>query len=812
MSAQIEWPTPFHFEYGETTTHVVKNSACQITLVDGTQVTGKLRRFLPNEGIVEIKSEQMDAVSSIDMDTISGLSLLDPLYLKKQQDLDLEAHGEETFEPPAQQKFSVSFKDGKKLEGQTAGFVNETSGIYLFPVDKSSAVMRCFIPAASIDRLTIGKLIGQMLIDEEAVTREQVEAALERQNQLRSRRIGDYLTGEQFITAEQLPKALERQHGSFELKLGEALIQEKLISQAHLDEALGKQQSDRQKTLGEILVSMGIIERATIRRTLAKKLGIPFVNMQKFSTDHDVIKLVPDKLIDKYTLLPLFQTDKTMVVAMEDPMQSAPLEELRFLLNLNVEPVMALKEDLLDAIDLYHKSQSNLEAMHDLAASLTVVTKGDETTDDATAGSDNALVKLINLMIVDACNQGASDIHVESAPGKLPTRVRFRKDGVMVKYFNFPPQFKKSLVSRLKIMAQLDISEKRKSQDGTIEFRQGGNQHKIEIRVVTIPTAHGLEDIVMRVVTAAKPIPLKQLGLAPDYLETIKKLATSPYGLFLISGPTGSGKTTTLHSVLDQINTDDLKIWTVEDPIEITQEGLRQVQVNNKVGWTFAAAMRSFLRADPDVIMVGEMRDAETSKMVIEASLTGHLVFSTLHTNSAPECMVRLLDLGMDPFNFSDALLGVLAQRLVRRFCDKCKKAHRATKEEIFVLAEEYCSGTSLDPETIYQHWQETYLNGRNTFTLYTKTGCQECDGNGYTGRLGLHELLVATPKMKKLIQHHATVEEMQNLAITQGMRTIKQDGIEKVLQGHTDMHQVRSACAQQFAEGITALPVDEAS
>jgi type II secretory ATPase GspE/PulE/Tfp pilus assembly ATPase PilB-like protein len=297
----------------------------------------------------------------------------------------------------------------------------------------------------------------------------------------------------------------------------------------------------------------------------------------------------------------------------------------------------------------------------------------------------NTLVKFVNMMILDAFRQGASDIHVETAPGNRPSRVRFRKDGIMVKQFEFPSQFKKTLVSRIKIMAQLDISERRKPQDGKIEFRHAA-LGKIELRVVTIPTANGMEDIVMRVLATSKPIPLDQLGLAEDYLEAVKILATKSFGLFLICGPTGSGKTTTLHSVLGHINTDDRKIWTAEDPIEITQEGLRQVQINSKIGWTFAAAMRSFLRADPDVIMVGEMRDAETCKMGIEASLTGHLVLSTLHTNSAQESMVCLLDLGMDPFNFADALLGVLSQRRVRRLCNKCKKSYSPSDVEMRVL------------------------------------------------------------------------------------------------------------------------------
>jgi type II secretory ATPase GspE/PulE/Tfp pilus assembly ATPase PilB-like protein len=299
----------------------------------------------------------------------------------------------------------------------------------------------------------------------------------------------------------------------------------------------------------------------------------------------------------------------------------------------------------------------------------------------------------------------------------------------------------------------------------------------------------------MRVLAGAKPIPLATIGLPVDVLERIKALAVKPYGLFLICGPTGSGKTTTLHSVLGFINSPDRKIWTAEDPIEITQEGLRQVQVNSNIGWTFAAAMRSFLRADPDVIMVGEIRDAETAKIAIQASLTGHMVFSTLHTNSAAESMVRLLDLGMDPFNFSDALVGILAQRLTRRYCYSCKEAYTATSEEIQGLAEEYCLGMPFNPDDIVRQWKKTYRNAAGEFSLYLPKGCRECGGTGYKGRVGLYEFLEATAPIKKLLQHQGTVEALQAEAVSHGLRTLKQSGIELVLQGQTNILQIRSVC-----------------
>ncbi len=318
---------------------------------------------------------------------------------------------------------------------------------------------------------------------------------------------------------------------------------------------------------------------------------------------------------------------------------------------------------------------------------------------------------------------------------------------------------------------------------------------KVELRVTTVPTKDGLEDIVMRVLAAATPVPIEQVGFDAQTLATMKRLISKPQGLILVCGPTGSGKTTTLHSLLGFLNTSESKIWTAEDPIEITQPGLRQVQVNAKIGWTFAAAMRSFLRADPDVVMVGEMRDAETTKMGIEASLTGHLVLSTLHTNSAPECIVRLLDLGMDPFNFADALLGILAQRLARRLCPACKEAYTPTPANLDELLREYCLETSLDTAKVMNGWRERFAGKDGKITLYRARGCERCNRTGYRGRLGLYELLVGDPAVKRAVQSRAPVTDVKNVAVAAGMRTLMQDGIDKVLQGLTDMHQVRAVC-----------------
>ena len=588
----------------------------------------------------------------------------------------------------------------------------------------------------------------------------------------------------------------------------DALVANAVLSTEEMELAL---RSARRKGLDieTVLLDEFQVKPAAIGAALSSFFGVPY---EPYKQDRikamDLLRNLKRDFLESSAWAPLEDTKEGLLVVTNDPER---VKASRIVSNIfpkaRILYRVCTNREFTATLDQFFGSEMvDTSSIGDLLSGMDGEDDeiGASGNDEASLAADNELVKLVNKIIVDAYHQGASDIHIEPYPGKGKTEIRFRKDGALQPYISVPASYRNAIVARLKIMCDLDISEKRKPQDGKIKFKKFGPLD-IELRVATIPSQGSVEDIVMRILAAGEPIPLDKLGLSARNLKTLKDTVSKPYGLFFCCGPTGSGKTTTLHSVLGHLNTPDTKIWTAEDPVEITQKGLRQVQMNPKAGLNFATAMRAFLRADPDIIMVGEMRDKETTAIGIEASLTGHLVFATLHTNSAPESIIRLLDMGMDPFNFADALLGVLAQRLARRLCGKCKQPHAATQEEIKLLLEEYCQelkhtdSWKKDPkaayEGIYREWAKSFADDKGQFTLYAPVGCDTCGGTGYKGRAGLHELLVGSDTVKKLIQEHARVAEVLAVALNEGMRTLKQDGIEKVLHGVTDMHQVRAVC-----------------
>ncbi len=594
------------------------------------------------------------------------------------------------------------------------------------------------------------------------------------------------------------------------------LVEDAVISAAEFELAT---RTARRKGIDieDVLIDEFQVSLPSLGKALSNFFSVPY---EPYKSDRikpsELLKNLKREYVESSFWVPIDDTPEGLVILTTDPER---ILASRVVNNIFPKSRLAYRvcpqREFKATLDLFYGTsgdagsgaETDLGSMDDMLSALgggEDEELGGVSQEEVSAAADNELVKLVNKIIVDAYKMGASDIHIEPMPGKGKTGIRLRKDGSLMNYIEIPSTYRNALVTRIKIMCDLDISEKRKPQDGKIKFKKYGPLD-IELRVATLPSSGGVEDVVMRILASGEPIPIENMGFSVRNLELVKKTVSKPYGLFFVCGPTGSGKTTTLHSILKYINTPDTKIWTAEDPVEITQKGLRQVQINKKAGLDFATIMRAFLRADPDVIMVGEMRDKETVSIGIEASLTGHLVFATLHTNSAPESINRLLDMGMDPFNFADALLGILAQRLAKRLCKDCKKPHIATQEEIKALLTEYAAELmsietwKKDPnaayKVLYAEWVKLFADDKGQITLYEPVGCEKCSGTGYRGRVGLHELLIGTDVLKKAIQEHARVAELFAIALEEGMRTLKQDGIEKVLLGITDIHQVRAVC-----------------
>ena len=541
----------------------------------------------------------------------------------------------------------------------------------------------------------------------------------------------------------------------------------------------------RQTDVESILIEQYKVPKIEVGSALSQFYECPFIEYDdKILPPPDLMKGLRLEYLRRNFWLPLKREDHHIVVLIDNPQDLQRVDSVaQALKNRKIRWAVGLRKDILSFLGQVGGGDAGKDSIGTIIGDLRAEDVGD--TLDVSGGeldeNDSAVIRLANQIIVDAYKSRASDIHIEPYGAQRDTVIRYRIDGGCSEYQKIPGAYRRAIVARIKIMAQLDIAERRKPQDGKIKFKVADRE--IELRVATIPTANQNEDVVMRVLSSSELVPLDKLDMTPRNLRELKRISEKPYGLILCVGPTGSGKTTTLHALLGHINKPDRKIWTAEDPVEITQYGLRQVQVMPKIGFDFAAAMRAFLRADPDVIMVGEMRDEETASTGIEASLTGHLVLSTLHTNSAVETVVRLLDMGLDPFNFADAVLGILGQRLVKRVCKDCRQEYHPERAEYDELAQAF-------GEEAFATLNQKY---DGSFVLYRGKGCASCNKTGYRGRLGIHELLLATDEMKRRIQSKARVAELLEWARAEGMTTLVQDGVLKTLGGLTDFRQVKA-------------------
>ncbi len=567
------------------------------------------------------------------------------------------------------------------------------------------------------------------------------------------------------------------------------LVTRNLISEDALNEAT-EEAKNKKEPLEAILMKKHNIGREDISRSLEEFYKCRFVSFNpKTVIPGDLLKNLKREYLLRELWVPMEKIENSIRVIIDDPHNIIKRDAIENILKTkSISYEISLADDIVKFINYFYQSDADAASIDDILGKLDVsdasVGDDEEDDDEAIKESDSAIIQLVNKIVNDAFSRGASDIHIEPDVAEKVVTVRYRVDGNCASYQTLPYSYRAALVSRIKIMSNLDITIKRMPQDGKIKLKKPGGG-EIELRVATIPTQGNVEDIVLRILAKGDTLPLEKMGMSTRNYDQLTAACEKPYGLILVVGPTGSGKTTTLHAALRHINTPDRKIWTAEDPVEVTQRGLRQVQVQPKIGFDFAAAMRAFLRADPDVIMVGEMRDFETAKTAVEASLTGHLVFSTLHTNSAPETITRLLDMGIDPLNFSDSLLAILAQRLVRTLCKKCKEPYHPTSEEYTQIAVSYGA----------EQFEQLKVPYSKSLTLYRPKGCDACDKSGYKGRVGIHELLVATEAIKKSIQMHDPIEKIREVAVNEGMTTLFQDGIAKALQGLTDIKQIHRVC-----------------
>ncbi|MEE8191544.1 MAG: type IV-A pilus assembly ATPase PilB [Gemmatimonadales bacterium] len=559
-------------------------------------------------------------------------------------------------------------------------------------------------------------------------------------------------------------------------RLGDLLVREGLITSEQLQQALEQQRSTGMR-LGYTLVKLGLIQEIEITKMLARQYRVPAVDLSRFEVDEKIIKLIPADVAVKHTVMPLKREARTLTVAMADPTNVTVIDDLKFITRFDIFPVIAGEYTLRTVIERrYEQTDAQLESLLKTMEEedLEIVEEEEEEDEGQAQLTDDApVVKLINGIMTDAVKRGASDIHIE--PFEKEIRVRYRIDGSLMEIMKPPVKLKAALTSRVKIMSNLNIAERRVPQDGRIKMKMG--KRVIDFRVSTLPVIFG-EKIVLRILDKGNlTLDLMKFGFEPQAEQDLMKAILNPYGMVLVTGPTGSGKTTTLYSALSRINTIEVNIMTAEDPVEYNIDGINQVLVRNEIGMTFAAALRAFLRQDPNIIMVGEIRDLETGSIAIKASLTGHLVLSTLHTNDAASTITRMMDMGIEPFNVASAVNLIVAQRLVRRICENCKVEHAYTEEELAPL--------HLDAEEAAD------------MTTYRGEGCEQCGRLGYKGRQGLYEVMSMTPELRRMVLKSASTAELKEQAVKDGMLTLRMDGIVKLKRGVTTLEEIVKETAE---------------
>ena len=780
-TAPRTWPLPpqlrFVFDAQRNSTFPVS-----LHLLDGQQIHAVLP---PGQELSELGDLQF---------VVRGVRLVvAPAEIRSVACRDLLALNEssgavaESEHPPKPLEVHLIFVDGVELKGVTHGFLNlGAGGIYLYLVHDADRFEAIWIPRKSLQRIRI---------------KPPATIAAPPVGSARASNMGELAT------------LLQQARGRPMVSVAQALFELNLVDEATFRE-LGADKTTKLRSYIDNRLATSENFKRELEHSRAYMVKIPEVNADSFEVQAQALRKIGWPIAAQEMIVPLGLLDGTLYLASSTPLSRALEDRLHMIANCPLALVWACETQIKSRLARQNQAAAQQDAVgktpglpagladigvKDLPTLLSAAQKeiqieGVEVQSKA-VDERSSVVRLVKRIITDAHQQRASDIHLETNPDSEFSRIRFRIDGELEEYLKVPADLRAALVSRIKVMSKLDISERRRPQDGKINFADFSSI-KLELRVAVLPTHDNLEDVVMRLLATSKPIPLSQLGFSQQDALIVSRMAQRPYGMILACGPTGSGKTTTLHSLLSEINTGNRKIWTAEDPIEITQPGLRQLQVNPKIGVTFASAMRAFLRADPDVIMIGEIRDQETAHIAVEASLTGHLVLSTLHTNNAAESIVRLLDLGMDPLNFSDSLIGLVAQRLVRALCKDCRAADPLPAPEFERLTRSYAEGTALDPQQAAARLLAAAQVARSTdVKRYRAVGCESCAGKGYKGRIGIYETVESGPELKHLIQTRAATNLIFQQAIASGTRSLKQDALEKAFAGLTDLTQVAAIC-----------------
>jgi type IV pilus assembly protein PilB len=750
--------------------HLVPGVPVHAHLVDNVVLQGELAEFSSDSGMLRLKARGDSEPRTVAFEQLKYLEFVTPIVAERITHPVAEHSGKVVI-PNKDTWYEITFHDGSLLRGQSLASRLDKSGLHLYPRLDDGRLRRLFVPFSAIKNYKLGPQLGKALLDQQRIDRATLNQAVDTQRALRNRNLVDYLRDRVITDSEKLQQVLDNpalyknDPGiTDDEKLGHYLVEKAIITPAQLAQALRQWQQDQKRRLGDILVAMGAVREEDVLLVMAAKLGVPFVKLKDFTIQPEAIDEVPEEIARRYNLLPLMLYSGRLVIAVNDPVNSETLDAVRFITGHNIEPVLATQHDIEKAIDRYYRGDEELLAAEEgFDAPASDDLDEAEIRESSRLGKEKPIVRLVNNFILDAIRRRASDIHIRPGPAKV--ELLYRIDGSLVPISHFSKGLLPAVVSRIKIMGHMNIAERRLPQDGRARVRDHGN--KIDLRISVIPTVIG-ESVVIRLLNTEVGLKsIEELGFSEQDQGIFRDLVSRSYGIILVSGPTGSGKSTTLYAALQELIHRKLNIITVEDPVEYRIAGIEQIQVNTAPDYTFARALRHILRHDPDVIMIGEVRDEETAKIAIESALTGHLVLSTLHTNSAVASVTRLLEMGIEAYLVSSALLGVLAQRLVRRNCPHC-------------LAQE-----NIDPEI------RKALDVSMDESFYKGAGCDECNWTGYHGRMAVYELLVVGDAFRALIKPGVTADELQAVAMAHGMMPLTRHALAVARDRKTSLEEV---------------------